>query len=114
MSPSLSVRASRPKIKHPGESILFAVDFSKLLAAGESLTAVGSPALSPAGIAIGSPAVNASAFENDDGGTVAIGRAAQFRVSGGVAGTDHTLTVTVTTSAGNTRVAVCLLQVRDT
>ena len=113
MPPSLSVRASRPKVKHPAESILFAVDFSKLLAAGESLSGVGAPAASPSGLTITGPIVNTSAFDNDEGGSVTIGRAAQFRIAGGVAGTDYTLTVTVTTTAGNTRIAVCLLQVRD-
>ncbi|MSR59524.1 MAG: hypothetical protein EXS05_18090 [Planctomycetaceae bacterium] len=113
MPPSLSVLASRPKVKHPGESILFAVDFSKLLASGESLSSVGSLAVTPTGLTVNAPVVNASAFDNDEGGVVAVGHAAQFRLAGGVADTDYILTVTTTTTAGNVRVGVCLLQVRD-
>lgn len=113
MSAGLSVSASRPKVKHPGESILFGVDFTALLVAGESLSGVSSVAAAPSGLTITSLAVNAAEFDNDEAGTVAVGKGAQFRVAGGVAATDYTLTVTVTTTAGNTRVVVCQLQVRD-
>lgn len=113
MSASLSVSAVRPKVKHPNESILFGVDFSRLLVSGETLSAVSGVASAPAGLTITSPAVNAAAFDNDEGGTVSIGKGAQFRAAGGSAATDYALTVTVTTTVGNTRVAVCQLQVRD-
>jgi hypothetical protein len=113
MSASLSVSAVRPKVKHPAESILFGVDFTRLLVSGETLSGVTSVAAAPTGPTISSLAVNAAPFDNDDGATVAVGKGAQFRVAGGSAGTDYSLTVTVTTTAGNTRVAVCLLQVRD-
>jgi hypothetical protein len=113
MSASLSVSAVRPKVKHPGESILFGVDFSRLLVTGETLSTVSGVAATPAGLTISSQAVNAAAFDNDEGGSVSIAKGAQFRVAGGAAGSDYALTVTVTTSAGNTRVAVCQLQVRD-
>jgi hypothetical protein len=35
-----------------------------------------------------------------------------LRVAGGVAGTDYLLTLGATTTAGNTRLAVCELRVR--
>jgi hypothetical protein len=113
MPASLSVSASRPKVKHPAESILFGVDFTPLLASGESLSEVSAIAALPSGLTISSEAVNALPFENDAGGTVLVGNGAQFRAAGGTAGTDYTLTVTVTTTAGNIRVVVCPLQVRD-
>lgn len=113
MPASLSVSASRPKVKHPAESLLFGVDFSKLLIAGETLASVASVGATPSGLTISGLSVNAAAFDNDEGGTVAAGRGAQFRVAAGAAGTDYTLTVTVATTASNTRVAVCVLQVRD-
>lgn len=113
MSTSLSVSAVRPKAKHPDESILFGVDFSRLLVAGENLSAVSGVASTPAGLTISSQAVNGAPFDNDEGQSVSIGKGAQFRIVGGTAGTDYALTVTVTTSAGNTRVAICQLQVRD-
>lgn len=113
MSASLSVSASRPKVKHPAESILFGVDFTPLLGSGESLSGVSAIAASPSGLTIGDEAINTVAFENDTGGTVLVGNGAQFRAAGGTAGTDYALTVTVTTTAGNIRVVVCPLQVRD-
>ncbi len=115
MPPSLSTSAARPKVKHSTESILFAVDFTKLLPAGEMLA--GTPTVtmtSPeSGLTLGSPIVNTAAFANDDGGTVAIGAGVQFRAAGGVSPTDYVLTVSCGTNLGNTRVIVCTLQVRD-
>ena len=113
MSASLSVSAVRPKVKHPGESILFGVDFTRLMVTGETLSTVSGVTAAPSGLTITSQAVNGAVFDNDEGGTVSIGKGAQFRVAGGTAGTDYVLTVTVTTTAGNTRLAVCQLQVRD-
>ena len=107
----LSVSAVAPKAKHPSESILFGVDFSKLLATGETISAVSSVSASPSGLTIGSGSANAAAFDNDDGKSVPIGKGAQFRVSYGADGTDYTITVVVTTTNSNTRVAVCTLQV---
>ena len=115
MLSSLTTSAARPKVKHSIESILFAVDFTMLLQAGESLN--GTPTVvmtSPtSGLVLGSPIVNAGAFANDDGGTVAIGAGVQFRAAGGVSPTDYLLTVTCGTNQGNTRTVVCTLQVRD-
>ena len=110
---SLSTSASAPKVKHSSESLLFGVDFTKLLAAGETLTGTPSVALTPAGPTISGPAVNLQSFTNDDGATVAAGAGVQFRAAGGTSPTDYTLTVTCATTAGNTRTVVCTLQVRD-
>ena len=113
MSFSLSTSASAPRVKHSTESLLFGVDFTKLMAAGETLT--GTPSVAaPAGIAISGPSINAQAFTNDDGATVGSGAGVQFRAAGGVSPTDYLLTVTCATTAGNTRTVVCTLQVRDT
>jgi len=111
MSASLSTSASLPKAKHSTESLLFGVDFTKLLAAGETLT--GTPSVGASGIAVSGAAINAQAFANDDGATVAVGAGVQFRAGGGTSPTDYILTVTCGTSAGNTRTVVCTLQVRD-
>lgn len=112
MSASLSTSASYPKVKHSTESILFGVDFTKLLAAGEALTGMPSVA-GGTGLTLGSPIVNSSAFVNDDGATVAIGAGVQFRIAGGVSPTDYVLTVSCATNQSNTRTVVCTLQVRD-
>ena len=108
----LSVAAERVLVKHPSESVLFGVDFGKLLASGETLSGVTVTA-SPAGLTIGSPAVQVSAFVDEFTGlTVAANEGAKVRISSGTAGIDYTLTVTGTTSASNTRVFVATLQVR--
>ena len=112
MPASLSTSASFPKVKHSTESILFGVDFTKLLATGEVLT--GTPWVSGGmGLTLGGPIVNSSAFVNDDGAAVAIGAGVQVRISGGVSPTDYTLTVGCATNQSNSRTVVCTLQVRD-
>lgn len=112
MAGSLSTSAAFPKVKHSSESLLFGVDFTKLLAAGETLT--GTPTVTPPpGITVSSAAVNAQSFVNDDGGTVAAASGVQFRAAGGVSPTDYVITVTCPTSTGNVRTVVCTLQVRD-
>ncbi|MBS0263901.1 MAG: hypothetical protein JSS02_18325 [Planctomycetes bacterium] len=128
MSGSLSTSASRPRVKHASESLLFGVDFTKLLTAGELLT--GTPAVvltgvsNPAGSAlvpgntvpplvVGNGIVNPGPFANDEGGMVQTGAGVQFRLSGGVSPADYRLTVTSSTTTGNVRTVVCVLQVRD-
>jgi hypothetical protein len=44
----LSVAAERPLVKHPSESVLYGLDFGKLLASGEALSSV-SVSASPSG-----------------------------------------------------------------
>lgn len=112
MSASLSTAAARPKVKHSTESILFGVDFTKLLAGGETLT--GTPSVTGgSGLTLGGPVVNTLAFVNDDGATVAIGAGVQVRIAGGTSPTDYPLTVSCATNQSNTRTMVCTLQVRD-
>jgi hypothetical protein len=110
---SLSTSASSPKVKHSSESLLFGVDFTKLLAAGEVLNGTPGISVTPSGPTVSGAAVNSQPFTNDDGATVAAGAGVQFRAAGGVSPTDYTLTVTCGTTAGNTRTVVCTLQVRD-
>lgn len=110
----LSVAAERVLVKHPSESVLYGLDFGKLLASGETLSGVTVTG-SPAGLTIGSPSVQASAFLDEFTGlTVAANEGAKVQISGGTTGTDYTLTVTGTTSASNTRIFVATLQVRST
>jgi hypothetical protein len=113
MTLSLSVSASRPKVKHPQESLRMGIDFTRLLAANETLAGTPMVTASPDGLALEAPAVNAEPFANDEGGAVAAGAGVLVRVSGGAAGTDYTLTVICGTSTGNTRAGVCTLQVRS-
>src|SRR5579872_4587098 len=102
MTASLSTAAAFPKVKHSTESILYGVDFTKLLAGGETLT--GTPSVTGgAGLALGGPIVNTLAFINDDGGIVAVGAGVQIRISGGTSPTDYPLTVSCATNQGNVR-----------
>jgi hypothetical protein len=108
---NLTTKAKDPKCKHPSESILFGVDFTALLAVGETLTGTpsvtGQVNVSPTG-----PIVNTSTFLNDAGATVAIGAGVQVRVAGGTDSIDEFLIVSCGTSAGNTRVVLCPLEIR--
>jgi hypothetical protein len=113
MPASLSIAASRPKVKGSQESILFGFDFSKLLVTGETLTGVAGVSGSPAGLTIAAGSVNSAVFDNDEGGTVSIGKGVHVRISSGLDGTDYIVTCTVATSAGNTRIIKGTLQVRD-
>ena len=111
---SQSIAATRILVKGSGESILFGFNFGPLLASGETLSSV-TIAGSPSGLTIGSAAVQGTAFTDEfDGSTIAINEGCKVRISGGVALSDYTLTLTAATSASNTRVLVCTLQVRDT
>jgi len=114
MSGSLSVAASRPLVKHPDESLLFGVDFRRLLEAWELLTGVPTVVATPAGLQISQPAINGSSVVDDAGGLIPAGNLVQLRIAGGAPGGDYTLTITSGTSQGNVRAGVCALQVRVT
>lgn len=115
MAQQLSVSASKPKVMHPSESILFGADFTKLLVANETLS--GTPTVTDASglLTISAVAINAATFVNDDGVTVAINCGVQFRVvaTNGVAGTTYPLKVQCATNQSNTRVLICNLQVQS-
>ena len=113
-----SVLAKKQKVKHPDESLLYAVDFGELLQAGETIDTVDAVASTPTGeLTISDQAPNTSTLQDDEGNTIAVREAVQLRVAGGVAGTDYRIEVTVTTvfgeEEGNTRVGVLSMQVDD-
>lgn len=112
MSQVLSVRASRPLVKHPGESLLMGVHYGPLLLPGELLQSPLPVEVSPPGLSLGPVAVNAAPFPDGLGGTVPTGQGLRLRVAGGLDGSDYRLTLGATTTAGNTRIAVCELRVR--
>ena len=112
MSSLLSVSASRPLVKHPGESLLMGVHYGPLLGPGELLQSALPVECAPAGLSLGPVTVNAAPFPDGLGGMVPSGLGLQLRVAGGVAGTDYRLTLGGTTTAGNIRLAVCELRVR--
>lgn len=90
-------------VKQPVESRLFAMDFSALLASGESVSAVTSfTADTPTGAA----ALTISSV-------AAAGSYAQARIAGGTSGFVYKCTAVITTSLGNTLEGEGLLQVKD-
>lgn len=93
--------ATEPLIKRPGESRLYAVNFGfqpEIRDTGEALSGTPTVSSTPSGLTIGSPTISAAKV--------------QFRISGGTDGIDYTLTVTTTTSGGNTLVETVTLKVR--
>lgn len=96
----MSAVAPQILIKTPDESILYAAEFAAALGDGETIsgieeitqTTTGSGALTISNQAI-------------------VGTQVRYRVAGGTDGETYTITVEITTSAGNVREVVCTLQV---
>ena len=127
MAASLSIAATRIKVKGTGESILFGWDFTKLLVSGETISSVtsitctaasqsitGGATVAITDVTLAAGAVNSGAtFANDEGGTVALSMGVQGRITVGIHGGDYTIRCRVATSASNTRDIYGTLQVRD-
>lgn len=106
-----SAYAEERRVQISTESVLRYVNFTRILADDETLSGTPTITVSPTGPTIASPVVTTATYTNDYGTTVAIGKAVQFRVSGGTAGTEYLLTVTCTTSSGDTRAVKCYLTI---
>lgn len=87
-------------IKQPSESRLYSMDFSALLAKGETLSSVSSVVSTPAGLTLSGAASVSGVF-------------AQQRITGGTSGIEYIVTFVVLTSAGNTLEGEGILQVKD-
>lgn len=110
--------------KYPGESAVYDLDCSQLLATGETIT--GTPAMSflPAlsggdALTFGTPAVNTGAITytepTGETRTVAAGKVIQVRISGGTAASStakrlYYVAATFSTNLGNTLVCKAVLQ----
>lgn len=90
-------------VKQPAESRAFTMDFSALLASGETLTAVSTVTIAP---------VTASPLTASGVATVS-GASAQQRLTGGLAGTKYKVTFVVTTSLSNILEGEGYLNVKD-
>lgn len=78
------------------------MDFSALLASGETLTGAGTATVDKTTapvLTLGAASVS--------------GSIAQFRISGGVSNTEYKVTLVVTTSAGNTLEGEGIVQCKD-
>lgn len=89
--PSQLVNTAAPQrlAKLSGESRVYAMDFTNLLAANETISSVGTVTQSSSGTAL------------TLGPTAISGPQVQFRISGGDSGKIYKLTVPITTSLGN-------------
>ena len=85
-------RAAQVRTKHPNEARNCAVSFDQILETGETLTGTPSVSFSPSGITVSDAKVSTAELVID-GDTVAVGRAIQFKASGGSAGVEYTGTV---------------------
>ena len=99
--PNPSATAKTPIIKLSGETVPVGIDFSDLLASGETLTGTPTASISPPGPTASSVAVTASAFTSVAGNTIATGKGISLLLAGGQPGNRHTLTITCgTTTTG--------------
>lgn len=87
-------------IKQPSESRQFSMDFSALLAPGESISSVTSVTALPAGLTL-------------SGAPVSSGAIATQRIAGGTNAIRYVVTYVVLTSLGNTLEGEGILQVKD-
>lgn len=89
-----------------------AVSFAATLDDSELLTGTPTVTATPSGLTFASPKVNTAAIEVE-GQSVAIGKAAQFSVSGGEHGKTYVIRVSVGTTAtpAQTLEAICNLRV---
>ncbi len=106
------------------ESRLFTMDFTDLLVSGETLSAVsgtsgsvtlGVTTAAGSGITVATPAINTGTITDDNGDTIAIGKAVQVRLTevSATVGTTYDVTFWVTTTASNRITQVAKLVVVD-
>lgn len=96
------------RVKSPNETRLAAVSFSGCLDSGETLT--GTPTITCSGLTLGSKQVSVGAL-TIDGVSVPAGEAVTFTITDGTAGTKYTITIVVSTTAGQTLERFVTLQV---
>lgn len=103
-------------IKHPDESIVVTFDFTNILASSEVLSSVTSVTQAGGGgsdLTLGTPTINSSAITSSCT-DIAIGKAVQLTVSGGVSVTNYTLTAEVVSDLPQTRISIGPLLVSET
>lgn len=108
-------KATQVHTKHPSEVRNCSVSFANLLDTSELLTGTPTVTATPSGLTFGSQQVNASQL-TVSGVAIPIGKAVQFRVSGGSSGVEYRLEVSCGTNASpaQTLVVECSLLVLDT
>lgn len=97
--------------KSAGDTLNAVVNCTDLLTSTELLT--GTPTVTCTGLTLASKVVNSAALTTPAGDTIAIGKAVQFSVAGGTAGTRYSIEVTVatTSSPAQTINRICYLNI---
>lgn len=94
-----AISAKTPLVFHPTADDVYAVNLVPQDIGTRTVSSATASA-TPTGLTFASVAGNASATTGEQGQTVAIGKAVQFRMTGGTAGTDYEITVVATLSDG--------------
>jgi len=102
--------ATQIQSKTEGETLVAAVNFSDRLTDGDTLTGTPTAVVSPSGPTLGAAAKNATTLTIllD---SVAANLAVLYTIAGGAAGVTYTVTVTATTTSGQTLVERCVVKV---
>jgi hypothetical protein len=97
-----------------GDTEVVSVNFANWLDSGELLTGTPTVAeVSTSDLTLADKSVNSSSYvDAHTGETVFAGQAAQFSVSGGTAGTEYQIKVTVTTDATVARTKEVIIELR--
>jgi hypothetical protein len=113
------VRAAKNFIKHTYDAPVYGFIFDAVLPSGTTVSTVDSTVVavddgvSTLTLTLAGTAANGSAFTDDDGNTVAIGRAVQATVSGGTAECMYSITVKITASNGEKYGGVWVVEVPE-
>ena len=114
-----AVTAIETWLKQPDESILYLIDYTHLLASGETLT--GTPTVTAeiegtgaeaTGLTLSAKAVNTVA-KTKRNGTIAIGKGIEVRIAGGTDGVTYRIESSCGTTASNTFAGDVILDVKD-
>jgi len=92
------ISATQKPVMHSGETRNCAVSFDDVLEGSPDETITGTPTITGTGMTVTNIAVTTGS-RTINGKSVAAGKAVTFVMSGGTAGNDYALTVTVTTTS---------------
>lgn len=108
-----SVSAKTPLVFHPEDTQLYSLNFTQFGIGNRTIATVNSIAADQPGLVFGdlAPSTVETAGEKDQ--AVAVGKAALFSMSGGMAGQDYECVCNVTYSDGSIVNGVFLAQCRD-
>ena len=99
-------RGQKPFNKHRSDSVVYGFDFTNVLPSGVTISSTSADTISTlsgtssTALTATGETPNAAAYTNDEGETVAIGKAVRATIAGGTAGCKYQVTFVVTASNG--------------